>query len=152
MRSTSAASVHNSGTILKLPVTAASTSPADSVDNCDTIEAPSGGYIDFSHWVGGNGTLAIDGGAIELASGTCNTIDFSGSCGGTLVLDNATASLGQITGFGPDDSIDLAHLTDVSIVGYAANSCNTGTLAASFLHDRRFLPVVRWRRHQLHGR
>ena len=80
------------------------------LDNCGTIEAHSGGTVDFNHWVGGNGTLAMDGGTVELASGTCNTIDFSGTCGGSLVLDCATAGLGQIHGFGPDDSIDLAHL------------------------------------------
>jgi hypothetical protein len=99
-----------------------------SVDNCGTIEANSGGIIDFSHWVGGNGTLAMDGGTVELASGTCNTIDFSGACGGNLVLDCAIAGVGQITNFGPDDSIDLATLNDVSIVGYTADSCNTGVL------------------------
>jgi hypothetical protein len=99
-----------------------------SIDNCGIIEANSGGVIVFSHWVGGTGTLAMDGGTVELTSGTCNTIDFSGTCGGNLVLDCATAGLGQIQGFGPDDSIDLAHLTGVSIVGYTADSCTTGTL------------------------
>ncbi len=96
------------------------------VDNCGTIAADWGGTIDFNHWVGGGGTLALDGGTIELGSGTCNSIDFSGCGGGTLVLDCATAPVGQINGFGADDAIDFAGLHDLSIVGYTANGCDTG--------------------------
>ena len=33
--------------------------------DCGTIKATYDGYIDFAHWVGGNGTLAMDGGTIE---------------------------------------------------------------------------------------
>ena len=120
--------VHNSYCSTVLATHCAEIDFNGATDNNGLIRATQDGIVDFAHWVSGNGTLAVDGGTIELASGTSNTVDFSSDCGGTLVLDCATAPSGQIVGFGPDDSIGLANLNDVSIVGYTADSDNSGVL------------------------
>jgi FecR protein/RTX calcium-binding nonapeptide repeat (4 copies) len=121
--------VHNYGTILATDCGSISFN-CGWVENNGVIEAHSGGTIDIDHWVGGSGTLAIDGGTIELGSGTCNVVDFSGNCGGTLTLDHVNAFHGQIADFGYGDTIDFAQLHDVSILGYCdgaleLQSCGT---------------------------
>lgn len=121
-------SVHNTdcGTILAVGCGSEIDFNCGSVDNGGTIAASWGGYIDFNHWVGGNGALAIDGGTIELASGTCNDIQFGSGCGGALVLDNPLAHIGQISGFGFGESIDLSGLHDVSIADYTPDQSGGG--------------------------
>ena len=117
--------VHNSGTIL-----AATGSEIHFdcgwVDNNGAIVADWGGHVDFNHWVGGDGVLVADGGTIELASGTCNDIQFGSNCGSTLVLDDAQAHIGSISGFGHGESIDFAGQHDVSICSYVADQCGAG--------------------------
>ena len=131
-------SVHNSRTIEAASCGSISFETCN-VDNCGTIAANWDGTINFDHWVGGNGTLAIAGGTIELASGTCNYIQFCGP-DGALKLDDPDASIGQISGFGPGDSIDLVNTEDVSIIGYTVDTGNnTGVLELSSDHGNIFL-------------
>ena len=59
-----------------------------------------------------SGTTTINGGILELASGTAasaGTIDLAGT-GGTLKIDGTTIPSTAISGFTPGDTIDLANI------------------------------------------
>ncbi|UFZ01661.1 VCBS domain-containing protein [Bradyrhizobium ontarionense] len=105
------------------------TSIGGSVINDGTIEIV-GGTFEITGSISGSGTIAIDPGAIlHLASGSTQTIDFSGDGSSELVVDD-TSFAARITGLGVSDKIDLStvHWSSATTASYDSE---TGVLTVS---------------------
>ncbi|MGI9169892.1 MAG: hypothetical protein ACR2FH_06910, partial [Caulobacteraceae bacterium] len=111
--SAGAAHFTNAGTLEKTGAGAA----AIGVKVTDTgAVAAAGGTLDFTKAIGGDGTLAVDSGAIlevGLSAAASLAMTFSGG-GGTLALGKAAKFAATINGFAATDIIDLLNTSATS--------------------------------------
>jgi hypothetical protein len=70
----------------------------------------------------GGGHAMIDGGNMEFAAASDAIVQFSGSIGGTLVLDDVSHFTGSVTGFAYGDTIDLSGIDPAKVsIGYSGS-------------------------------
>jgi VCBS repeat-containing protein len=88
-------------------------------------------YLDS---VSGDGEYLIQGGTLEVGSDVGDDVvfDVSTATADTLGFYDPSLVLGQITGFGADDFIDLWGIQNVELTGYTDNGDHTGVLHVTF--------------------
>ncbi len=110
------------GTDTANAVTATTTAGAGGDGGTSVIDPP----IVSSDQTAGNATVS-NGAQFELAPGTSENVTFAGSTG-MLKLNDSQHFDGQISGFGGQDTLDLADIAFSSqlTLGYGANNDNSG--------------------------
>jgi hypothetical protein len=95
------------------------------------------GLLKIDGDVSGGGHAVIDGGSIEFGAASDAIVQFSGSSGGTLVLDDATHFSGRIAGIsGSGDVLDLKGFDavhDAVVASTGAGSYDSATDTTSLL-------------------
>ncbi len=81
----------------------------------DGVLEASAGLLKVDGDVIGGGHALIDGGNMEFVAASDAIVQFSGSIGGTLVLDDVSHFTGSVTGFAYGDTIDLAGIDPANV-------------------------------------
>ena len=81
----------------------------------DGVLEANAGLLKVDGDVIGGGHALIDGGNMEFVAASDAIVQFSGSIGGTLVLDDVSHFTGSVTGFAYGDTIDLAGIEPANV-------------------------------------